>query len=211
MKDSIKVMERNPLLWPSDVPRTRPQDREDRRAWKKTDRQFLELLAKELDLFGCFGIVVTRKDPSERISAPDPSVAVWFSRRSKDDFRWQDALGITNPDPSIEEVNRVFRELARKYHPDLRREDAERMVELNIHHDNAIRFIKQTKGEQSQFCIGCDKFTELRWNVNAVRNTIHSFRQMERDGTSRIVERAMGGFAAQLTQGVPDVVKAVAS
>lgn len=184
-----------PLVWPSDVERTRPQDREERKAWKKSERQFLELLEKELKLFGAFGITITRKDPHERVSAPDPSAAVYFSRHGEEDFRWQDALGIKNPDPSLDEVNAAFRALAKKYHPDVSKDDAERMVELNAHRDNAVRYIKQTQGEQSQFCLPCDNFKEFRWNVNAIRNTIHSFRQMERDGTSRIVERSLQSFA----------------
>lgn len=204
-----------PLAWPLDVPRVRPQDRKQRKAWKYTSPHAIGLLDKELKLFGAVGITLTRKDPDERLSAPDPSVAVYFSRHGEQDFKWQDALGITSPDPSIDEVNRAFRELAKRYHPDIRREDAERMVELNAHRDNAIRFIKQSHGEQSQYCIPCDNFSEVRWNVNAIRNTVHSFRQMERDGTSRMVERSLQSFTAALPQNIPDreatnVVKASA-
>jgi hypothetical protein len=194
------MRETYPLVWPVGIPRTRPQDREERRAWKKTERQFLELLEKELKIFKAFGIMVTRKDPSERISAPDPSAAVYFSRRSEKDFRWQDALGITSPDPSLDQVNQAFRELAKRYHPDLHREDAERMVELNAHRDAATRYIKQLHGEQSQYCIPCDKFEEFKWNIAAIRNTVRSFRQMERDGTSRMVECALQGFAAAIPE-----------
>jgi hypothetical protein len=196
------MKETYPLQWPKDVPRTRIPDREERKIWnKKTERQALDALEKELKQFGGFGMVVTRKDPSDKMTAPDPSVAVYFSRTSEDDFAWQDALGITNPAPTLDEISRAHRELAKRYHPDVSREDAENMVLLNMYKDNAIRYVKQASGELSTFCMPCDKFVEFRQNVTAIRNTIHSFRQMERDGTPRMVERALSGFQAALPEG----------
>lgn len=41
--------EASPLSWPSDWPRTRPQDQKPMGSWKRTANEYREELAKELD------------------------------------------------------------------------------------------------------------------------------------------------------------------
>src|SRR6266699_1071978 len=93
-----------PLVWPEGWPRTPLGDRIVRPAWKKTEHQAIAALEVELKRFGAMAPVITRKDPEDFRGAPDPSIAVWFSRkREEEDFSWQNALRIDNPAPSIEE------------------------------------------------------------------------------------------------------------
>jgi hypothetical protein len=192
-----------PLLWPDGWPRTRIQDRESRVGWKKTEKQYIEALELELKRFGGIAPVITRKDPNDFRTATDPSVAVHFSRKREDDFGWQTALGIDNPVPTLDEIEKAFRQRAAKYHPDNKTTgDLDTYLALDRHKKNAIAYVNRMSGNSPDYVIACDKFKEARWNINAIRMTIHSLRQMERDGTSRLVERAMIGFA-QLPQNVP--------
>jgi hypothetical protein len=203
-----------PLAWPQGQPRTPIKDRQERRAWKKTERQSMETLDKELKKFGVLmpSVVLTRKDPNDVRSAPDPSVTVQFSRSKEDDFSWQAALGISNPAPSTDEIASAFRKLSQNHHPDSIARgsggDLEIFHALSMHRDKAIAFVKRTSGLASEFVISCDKFKEARWNITALANTIRSFRQLERDGTSRILEQAMEGFKPALTEGQHDVASA---
>lgn len=206
------MKETYPLLWPEGWPRARIQDREARPAWKKTERQSIDALEVELKRFGAVAPVITRRDPDDFRSAPDPSIAVWFSRRrEEEDFSWQTALGIENPAPTIEEIEHAFKFKAAPYHPD-KGGDVETWHALDKHKRNALAYVNRLSGKSRDFCIPCDNFKEARWNINAIRMTIHSLRQMERDGTSGLLERAMKGFAA-LPASVPvrevgNVVKA---
>jgi hypothetical protein len=201
-----------PLVWPEGWPRTRIQDREPRPGWKKTERQSIDALELELKRFGAIAPVITRRDPQDFRTAPDPSIAVWFSRkREEEDFSWQNALGIDNPAPSIEEIEQAFKRKAAPFHPD-RGGDVETWHALDKHKKNALAYVNRLSGASRDFVIPCDNFKEARWNINAIRMTVHSLRQMERDGTSGLLERAMKGFAA-LPENVPareaaNVVKA---
>lgn len=185
-----------PLAWPEGWPRTPLQNRESRPAWKKTERQAVDALEVELKRFGAVAPVITRRDPDDLRSAPDPSIAVWFSRRKgEEDFSWQHALGIENPAPTIEEIKEAFTRKAAPFHPD-KGGDVETWHALDKHKRNALAYVNRLSGASRDFCVPCDNFKESRWNINAIRMTIHSLRQMERDGTSGLLERAMKGFAA---------------
>jgi hypothetical protein len=204
------MKEAYPLVWPDGQPRTQIRDREERKAWKGTEKKAIEALNTELKRFKVLmsSAVVTRQDPHDIRSAPDPSVSVWFSRSKEDDFSWQSALGISNPAPSLDEINSAFRTLSAKHHPDSISRgsggDLEIFHALSKHKDKAVAFAKRITGRQNEFVIACDKFAEVRWNIAAIAHTIRSFRQMERDGTSRILEQAMEGFKPALTSGAPE-------
>ena len=196
-----ELRETYPLQWPSGQPRTPIKDREVRKAWKKTERQAADQLETELKRFGVLASTITRKDPSDIRTAPDPSIALYFSRPKDEDFNWQHALGITNPAPTVEEIEQAFRRLAAQHHPD-RGGDIEIFRALSEHKKNALSFVNRMSGAAHDYAIACDKFTEARWNIAAIAHTIHSFRQMERDGTSRILEQAMEGFRPALKEGI---------
>jgi hypothetical protein len=184
-----------PLQWPSGWPRTRIQDREERAAWKKTEKQAMEALTLELKRFGVLSAMLTRKDPQDFRGAPDPSVAVWFSRTHEDDFSWQDALDIHDPAPTSQEINDSYRRLAQKHHPDSGG-DIEMFRALATHRKNALAYVERLTGQSHELSIACDKYKEARWNINAIRQTIHSLRQIERDGATALLEQAMKGFTA---------------
>lgn len=190
------MKEQSPLQWPENWPRMPLGDRQTRPAWKKTEHQSIEVLEIELRRFGAIAPVLTRKDPQDFRTAPDPSIAVWFSRRrDEEDFSWQNALHIDNPAPSIEEIEAAFRRLAAPYHPD-KGGDIETWHALSKHKTNALAYVNMLSGASRNFVIPCDNFKEARWNITGISNTIRSLRQMERDGTSGLLERAMKGFAA---------------
>ena len=199
------MKETYPLQWPQGQPRTALKDRETRKAWKKTEKQFIEQLDLELKRFGVLTATITRKDPTDIRTASDPSIALYFSRRREDDYGWQHALEITNPAPTIAEIDAAFRKLSTKHHPDSIARgsggDLEIFHALSRHKRDAVAFVNRLSGTAHDYAIACDKFTEFRWNVAAIAHTIHSFRQMERDGTSRILEQAMEGFKPALTEG----------
>lgn len=196
------MKESYPLIWPDDWPRTLLRDREDRKRWGKTELQAIKALEKELLLFGAETYVLTRRDPNEIISAPDPSVSVLLTRKQEEDFQWQQVLDITSPTPTRQEIETAFKRKAAKYHPEGLNADLETYIAFNRHKQNALAYIDRLSGKgKFNYILPCDKFSQVRWNVIALANTIHSFRQMERDGTSRLLQRAMSGFAAQLTTG----------
>lgn len=189
------MKEKYPLAWPENWPRTRIQDREARSAWKKNERQCIEALELELKRFGVLAATITRKDPDDFRGAPDPSIAVWFSRKHKDDFTWQDALGIRNPAPAREEIDEAYRALARKHHPDMGG-DVEMFRAATMHYKNALAYVERLTGQTHELAIACDKYEQPKWNINAIRMTIHSLRQIERDGATALLEQAMKGFIA---------------
>jgi hypothetical protein len=191
-----KMRESYPLQWPEGWPRTALKDREERPVWKKSESQALEILAVELKRFGVLSAQVTRKDPHDIRTAADPSVAVLFSRKRDDDFSWQGALRISNPAPSLEEIETAFRKLASQFHPDKPGGDDETFIALSKHKKNAIAYVNRLSGSAHDYVIACDKFRQANWNITAISHTIRSLRQMERDGTSRLLERALTGFAA---------------
>lgn len=189
------MKETYPLQWPQGWPRTRIQDREERKGWKKTERQSIDALDVELKRFGVLAVTLTRKDPSDFRGPADPSVAIWFSRKHEDDFSWQDALGIHNPTPTVEEIDDVYRKLVRKHHPD-QGGDIEMFRALTTHRKNAVAYVERLSGVTHELSLACDKYKESRWNINALRQTIHSLRQIERDGATALLEQTMKAFVA---------------
>jgi hypothetical protein len=188
------MKESYPLQWPDGVPRTRIKDRKIRKVWKKTERQSIESLDDELETFGAISAVLTRKDPDDKMSAPDPSVALYFARKCEDDLSWQDALGIDNPAPTADEVREAFNRVALRYHPDKLTRDIERYLAYDKHKQNALAYVNRLSGNTPDYVITCDVYSEAKWNITAIRMTLRSFRQMERDGASTLMQQAMGAF-----------------
>lgn len=191
-----------PLFWPEDWPRTRPQDQKSMPSWKRTANQYRESLATELERMGSPFAVISSNVPITMrgamtlgVEPRDVGVAVYFSRKIKEDFTWQDVLNIHDPDPSEQQIQESYRRLAAIYHPD-KGGDAQMFHSITRHRDNALRWINRKTDQHFDYVIACDQFKEVRLNMAAIAMTIKAIRQIERCGTSSLLERAFKGFSA---------------
>jgi hypothetical protein len=187
-----------PLYWPDGWVRTRIQDRKAQSSWKKSLNDYREDLIKELERMGTKTLVISCNIPltlrgtlTAGMQPLDPGVAVYFRREKKEDYSWQEVLGINDPAPSEEAIDSAFRKLAAKYHPD-QGGDPEMFKTLVRHRDSARAYIRQSS--QFDYVIACDLFKEVRLNINAIRLTVAAIRQIERCGASSLLERAFSGF-----------------
>lgn len=202
-----------PLSWPSDWPRTRLADQRTMASWKRSANDYREELAKELDRRKApIAIISTNVPLSVRgqmiaeatAGVRDVGVAIYFSMPMKEDFSWQDGLKIDSPAPSDDEINSAFRRLAAQYHPDKPGGgDREMFLALSRHRDNAMRWAHRMSAEP-QHVIACDTFKEVRLNLAAIAFTLKAMRQIDRCGTSAVLERSFKSFLA-LAAGGDDV------
>jgi len=204
-----------PLSWPDGWQRTRPQDRKPMGGWKRSANQYREALATELTRMQCPSAVISsnvqlnlRGAMVAGIEPLDVGVAVYFSRKVKEDFTWQDALGIHDPAPTEAQVQEAFRRLAALYHPD-KGGDVEMFRAVARHRDNALSWINRTTNQNFAYVLACDQFKEVRLNMAAIVLTIKAIRQIERCGTSSLLERAFKGFSALPEYVAPDVAVGV--
>lgn len=191
-----------PLFWPADWPRTRPQDRRSMSSWKRNATQYRDALATELHRMQAPVAVISSNVPlnlrgglTVGVEPLDVGVAVYFSRAIKEDFAWQDALGIHDPAPTEQQITDAYRRLAQMYHPD-RGGDVAMFQAVTKHRDNALRWVLRKTSQQFDYVIACDQFREVRLNLAAIGLTIKAIRQIERCGTSSLLERAFKGFSA---------------
>src|SRR4051812_37833870 len=98
------MKEAYPLAWPDGWPRTRIQDRKARSQWKQSLNDSREGLIKELGRWNVESMLLSTNIPSKisgqlqgGIEPRDPGVALYFSRKLKEDYSWQDILGINDP------------------------------------------------------------------------------------------------------------------
>lgn len=171
--------------------------------WKRTANQYREALITEMERMKAPSFVISSNVPLSARGAMTPGVeprdvgvAVYFSRQLKEDFSWQDALDITDPYPTEDQVNSAFKRLAARYHPDLPGGDIAMFQAAAKHRDNALRWLRQKAQQSFDFVLACDQFREVRWNMCAIGLTIKAIRQIERCGTTSLLERAFKGFAA---------------
>lgn len=197
-----------PLSWPTDWPRTRPQDQRPMAGWKRKPNEYREELAKELDRIKAPVAIISTNVPltvrgvmQPGIEPRDVGVAIYFSKPAKEDFRWQDALGIHDPAPSEDQIQTAYKRLAAQHHPD-RGGDLEMFRAVTLHRDNALRWIRRSTAEP-QHVIACDLFKEVRLNMAAIAFTLKALRQIDRCGTSSILERAFKGFMALASDAGP--------
>lgn len=191
----MELSEKNPLKWPDGWERTRIQDRQDRGGWKKTFKQYRDALAKEMGRMAVTETLVTFNLPGQ--DRMDCGVAVYFSKGQAQTFEWQDALGITTPAPTLEEIDAAYRKKAMQHHPD-RGGDIEIFKAMTKHRDHARAWVLGTERQEHEFVIACDRFSETRLNLAAIRLAIASLRTLERVGVSSILERTFRGFKTAL-------------
>jgi hypothetical protein len=199
-----------PLSWPQDWPRTRPQDQKAMASWKRSLNDYRDELAKELDRSKVINAVISCSIPmnmrgqlaSKGVEPRDVGVAIYFSRPLKEDFRWQDALNVHSPAPSVDEIAAAYRKLAARYHPDNPGGDREMFLALTKHRDNAIAWATQDS-RPPDHVIACDLFKEVRLNLAAIAFTLKALRQIDRCGTSALLERSFKGFMALAAEAGP--------
>lgn len=208
---TVTTKEAYPLSWPDGWPRVRPQDRKKMASWKRTANQYREDLMTELERMGSPAFVISSNVPlnvrgsmTPGVEPLDVGVAVYFAREMKDDFTWQDALGIHEPAPTEDQINAAYRRLVAPYHPD-RGGDVTMFKALTTHRDNALRWVRQQATKNFDYVIACDQFREVRLNLCAIAMTIKAIRQIERCGTSSLLERAFKGFSALPEQAGPSM------
>lgn len=194
--------EAHPLAWPDGWPRTRPQDRRKMASWKRTATQYRDALEAELDRMGSPASVISTNVPinmrgnlTPGLEPLDVGVAVYFGRKIEQDFAWQDALNLHDPAPTEQQVTDAYRRLAQMYHPD-RGGDVAMFQAVTKHRDNALRWVNRKSEQRFDYVIACDQFNEVRLNMAAIVMTIKAIRQIERCGTSSLLERAFKGFSA---------------
>jgi hypothetical protein len=196
------VIEEAQLRWPDGWDRTRIQDRKPQGSWKRSYSFYRDALVKELNQIGATSLLISRS-ANERL---DPGVVVWFSLK-KEDFSWQDALGLNTPAPTLDEIETAYRDRAMKHHPD-RGGDIEIFKKLGEHRRNAKAWVTGTHDAMHEFAVPCDRFTEQRLNLAALRLAFSSFRSLERVGVPAILERTLGGIRSALPSGGGDGIVA---
>lgn len=200
-----------PLSWPEDWPRTRPQDQRTMASWKRKANEYREELAKELDRIKAPLAVISTNVPlnvrgqmAMGVEPRDVGVAIYFSKPWKEDFRWQDALSLHDPAPTEDQINAAYRRLASQHHPD-KGGDIEMFRALTQHRDNAVRWATRSTA-RPDLVIACDLFREVRLNLAAIAFTLKAIRQIERCGTTSLLERSFKGFMALAADAGPTAV-----
>lgn len=196
------VVEDNKLQWPDGWERTRIQDRKPQSAWKRPLSSYRDALVKELERMGATSILISRGS-NERL---DPGVAVWFSLK-KEDFSWQDGLGLDSPAPTLDEIENAYKAKAMKHHPD-RGGDIEIFKKLGEHRKNAKAWVLGTHDQRHEYVVPCDRFNEFKLNMAALRLAFAAFRSLERVGVPAILERTLDKAfktALPMNTGVVDV------
>lgn len=188
---------KQPLQWPEGQPRTRLGDRKPQPAWKNTYSKTVELLVLELQRLKATSYLITHNEHSSQ----DSGVAVYFSLKADDREDWQEALGFIGEVPTLEQIDRAYKERARKVHPDGPTPDRVVFDALTKHRDRARSWAKGVQSIEHEKVIAVDVFKEARLNLNAVRLTLSAIRQIERCGAPMLMERAFRGFNKQITAG----------
>jgi hypothetical protein len=191
--------ERSPLEWPAAQHRTDARLHVNLGAARKTWHDYMKGLAGELDKMKVTSYVVTFNNEGK-----DPGVAVWFDRKKKDDFNWQDVLELESSYPLIADIERAYKRKMPAVHPDLHRDetnfDLEPYHQLERAKREAVAFVKGTSELPKGFVIPCDAYEQRTHNLYAILRTIKALRDIERFGAGQLFEGALHGFAGALPE-----------
>jgi hypothetical protein len=190
----MQVDERHPLKWPEGFGRTLINERKDQRAWKKQTSVYIKAAMKELELLGAKSAAISwNEDPN--LAKRDPGVAIWFSMERKQDTSWQRVLQIDNPNPDPSEIDKAFKRLSFKHHPDQVAGGSGGDVKIYMKLEEAWRNAKAWVTGESEFdlknCLPCDLYVEVRQNMAALKLTLSHLRALQRLGNPFIVESMM--------------------
>jgi len=190
----LEIHEEQTLRWPDGVNRTYIKLRKPQKAWKKNWKESVAQLSKELERMGVTSAIICRS-PDERT---DPGVAVWFTLK-KEDFGWQQGLGLDSPAPTFDQIDAAFREKARKVHPDAPGGgDPEQFRKLADWRIQAKNWITGSHAFAHEYVMAIDQYTEARLNLCALRLAFSYIRGLERVGAPAILTQTLGAFRAKL-------------
>lgn len=194
MAKKMDVVEEMNLRWPDGCERTRIKERKNQPSWKKLRSEYQKMLVEELSKLGATSILISRH-ADERL---DPGVAVWFSRK-REDFSWQQGLGLDNPAPTKQQIDDAFREKARKVHPDAPGGgDPAAFKQFNEWRQQALAWIAGTHAQAHEYVMAIDQYNEARLNLCAIRLAFSHIRGLERVGAPAILTQTLGAFRAKL-------------
>ncbi len=203
-KPKAKMYEKAVLEWPQGQARTRLQDRADRKMWKRTPRQYLELLEKEMGRMKAVEYLISR-DSENR----DPGVAIFFSRKAIDNYGWQETFNLIGVVPTVQQIQTAYHKLAAIYSPDNQATgDPARFMEITEHRNRALDWANGAQRREHEYGIACDAFTEQRWNMHSITMTLGYLRRIEALGCTVMFEQVLSAFTKKaLTAGAGDVKK----
>lgn len=194
-EEKVRVSEQSPLKWAEGWSRLPIGDRKGMKAWKKPFAYYREALIQQLSRLGASEVVISFNTGED--ARRDPGVTVYFSKPVKEDFGWQMALGIDNPAPTIAEIDEAYKRKAMMHHPD-RGGDLEIFKRLGQHRVQAKAWVMNRQRSDHEYALPCDRFTEPRWNLNALRLGIAALRRLEEYGLPGMLERTFRGFRVAL-------------
>jgi hypothetical protein len=196
-KVKLDVIEESKLRWPDGVGRTPIQSRKKQSSWKRPRIEYYNGLIDELGRMGATSILICRAE-NERM---DPGVAVWFSM-AKEDYSWQQVLGIENPAPTMSEIDDAFRTKAARCHPDRQDGgDPALFKKLNEARQQAKAWVQGTHANRHEYVMAIDQYDETRLNLQALKLAFSYIRGLERVGAPAILSQTLGAFRAKLTGG----------
>jgi hypothetical protein len=195
----IDLVEEQILRWPDGCERTRIKERHSQPAWKFPWSKYREMLEKELALLGATSILVSRSSKESL----DPGVAVWFSM-AKEDFGWQQGLGLETPAPTLDQIDTAYRARARRCHPDNQEGTADPALfkQLTEWRDAARAWVKGTHLQRHEGVMAIDQYDEARLNLCAIRLAFSHIRGLERVGAPAILKQTLSAFRAKLVANV---------
>jgi len=191
----IDLIEEQVLRWPDGCERTRIKERKNQAQWKFPYSKYKEMLVKELDLLGATSILICRSNQESL----DPGVAVWFSM-AKEDFSWQQGLGLETPAPTLEQIDAAYRIRAKRVHPDNQEGTADPAAfkQFTEWREAAKAWVKGTHKQRHEGVMAIDQYDEARLNLCAIRLAFSHIRGLERVGAPAILKQTLSAFRAKL-------------
>lgn len=194
-EEKVRVNEQSPVKWAEGWDRTPIGERKDVKAWKKPFAYYREALVQQLARLGANEVLISFNTGDD--ARRDPGVTVYFSKPMKEDYSWQMGLGIDNPAPTLAEIDDAYRKKVMVHHPD-RGGDVEIFKRLGKYRVAARAWVQNKARSDHEYALPCDRFSEPRWNLNALRLGIAALRRLEEYGLPGMLERTFRGFRVAL-------------
>lgn len=185
------------LDWPSDWPRTSVKDQRGNSQWRKTLDYYRSEIVDELKKLKAPRSIVSLNEQS---TSRDVGVAVYFERPHVEDFKWMTTLMLGGV-PTEADIDDAFRRLALPHHPD-RGGDAKLFGVYSEARELGKKWARRANNPPN-LVIACDTFNEVRLNLAAIALSLKAIRQLERCGTSQLLERTFQSMTTLLTSGDP--------